>query len=350
MRVRPDNPQSNNLPPGLTETQVAEAVKKSGYPLQIVVAELLKPQFGVQQEWSYIDEDGDQLRSLDVVAERPLYEFSNENRPRIRPTLDLLVECKQSDMPFVFFLTSERMLGFEFPRTAGLFQENIKISTDDNPSTWTLPINRVLDLVKEPFIVDSVDYCATFSKCVRKGSSIELSGTDAFHGIILPLIKALKHFLRHERPPETAFYHDLHLVLPVAVLDAPMIAVQVTNAGNELVQTPWIRVVRHESEDNETLTQRSHLYAVDVVHRDFFAEWLTKHVTPYAEKFAAAALRHQTELATGAGYAAGMRKNSWGSIESRLRPRLLADRVERVGLVAKTIGRVVRALIGTRKK
>jgi len=51
--------------------------------------------------------------------------------------------------------------------------------------------------------------------------------------------------------------------------------------------------------------------AIDVVHKDFFDDWVKRHVEVYAQKFATVALRHQTEIARGSGYVAGMGVNSW---------------------------------------
>ena len=51
--------------------------------------------------------------------------------------------------------------------------------------------------------------------------------------------------------------------------------------------------------------------AIDVVHKDFFDDWVKRHVEVYAQKFATVALRHQTEIATGSGYVTGMGVNSW---------------------------------------
>src|SRR4029077_15136999 len=142
----------------LTEAQVADAIRKSGYPLQVVVAELLRPDFGIEQEWSYVDKDSGQLRSLDIVAERRLFEFDDQTQPRIRPTLDLLIECKQSDLPFVFFLSSDKVVSHQFPAIAGLFKDTINITTDDDPSSWTMSVVDALDLSEDPFIFDDVDY------------------------------------------------------------------------------------------------------------------------------------------------------------------------------------------------
>jgi hypothetical protein len=75
MNNSPENPSTNQLGPGLTEDQVLGAVVKSGYPLQTVVGDILrakladiKAMFRVQEEWSYIDRDTKELRTIDFGA------------------------------------------------------------------------------------------------------------------------------------------------------------------------------------------------------------------------------------------------------------------------------------------
>ena len=104
MKAAAGNPSGNVIGAGLHESQVEEAVRRSGYPLQTVIARALSTAFHVREEWSYIDADTAELRTLDLLAERPFYE--SDVHSRVRPTLDLLIECKQSDLPYVFFLAS----------------------------------------------------------------------------------------------------------------------------------------------------------------------------------------------------------------------------------------------------
>lgn len=337
MQSHPGNPPSNKLPTGLSEAQVVNAVEESGYPLQIVVSEMLRSRFFVQQEWNYIDEDTKQLRAIDILAEQRLYNIKEKPQPRIRPTLNLLVECKQSDLPYVFFLSPEKVISREFPAIAGLFDDSIRIITDNDPSSWRISIIDALGLTREPFILKDVEYSMTFSKCVRKGPSVELSGTEAFQGLVLPLVKSLRYFQKHEAPPKTAFYHDCHLVLAVAVLDAPMVAVRVRPNANETIHMPWIRVVRHESIESEDWTERSRRHAIDVVHKDFFETWINTHVAAYGKRFSEAALRHQTEIATGQGFVPDMWANR-DKVEENLRPRLKKENIGRMGLIARNIG------------
>jgi hypothetical protein len=318
MNQHSDNPPTNRLGPGLNERDISAAVEKSGYPLQTVVADFLRTKFdGVQEEWCYLDKNSADLRAIDVLAAKFLFTF--QEHPRIRPTLNLLIECKQSSMPYMFFLTPHKPVLFEFPVIAGLANERIKISTDDDKSTWNYSILHVLGLLQHAFI-KTPDYCTTFSKCVRKGSEIELSGSESFYGLVLPVLKSLYHFQEAEKPPHTARYFDAHLAIGIGVVDAPMVGVRAAATSNELTLIPWVRVLRHEYLKDAEKWDRSKLLALDVIHKDFLQLYIENHVLPFAKTFGALALKHQEILATGKGFAKGMGKNSWGDIESRIEP------------------------------
>ena len=200
MKQLPDNPPSNHLGPGLSEIDVSNAVERSGYPLQTVVADLLRESgYDVQEEWSYLDRDTKELRTIDIFAEKLLFDLEEEV-PKVRPTLNLLIECKRSVMPYVFFLSVAKPVLSDFPLIAGLPKPEIMISTDDDASIWVRPVLHALGLESHPFFEQRhpffqyPEYCTTFSKCVRRGSDIELSGSESFHGLVLPILKSAHHF------------------------------------------------------------------------------------------------------------------------------------------------------------
>jgi hypothetical protein len=317
MNGEPTNTPENQLGPGATEQQVFEAVRKSGYPLQTVIASSLRMDFSVQEEWSFLDNDTGALRTLDIWASRRIY---NE-QPLVRPILDLLIECKQSDLPFVFFISATKPWLREFPYFAGLAQDRIVVRTDDNPSTYNTSILSALSLEEHPFMRDAVESCMSLSKCVRKGKEIELSGTDAYQNVVLPLVKALRYFKKQEQPPKTAVYFDCHVPLAIAVIDAAMVAARVENNTSSLRLTPWVRVVRHEAVEAEHWSNRTQSFGVDVVHRSFFDKYLQQHAIPFALKFAPLAVKHQKELSSGKGFVPGMGANWSTNIEARLRAK-----------------------------
>jgi hypothetical protein len=326
MQTSENNPNSNHLGPGINDDDVISAITKSGFPLQTIVAQRLRRDFNVQDEWSYIDRDTKEIRTIDILASRVLYNFADKNHPRIRPTLNILIECKQSILPYVFFLSPNSPWLSEYPILSGLFKNSIILSTDDDASTYNDTIIQALGLNNHPFVIEGPRYSMTFSKCARKGSDLELSGTEAYQGLVLPLVKSMLHFQSAATPPPTAYYFDCHLTIPLAVLDAPMIGVDAEN--NNPILLPWIRVVRNESYEKEDQSERFKTYAIDVIHKDFLDTYLQEHLLPFANHFSDLALKHQTEIATGEGYATGLSKR-WHPIEERLQPRELKIKAAR---------------------
>jgi len=321
MKQAPNNPPGNTLAAGTTDALVADAISRSGYPLQVTVATMLRHQMWVQEEWAYLDRDTKELRSLDIRAGVHLYDLKG-TQPRIRPQLDLLIECKQSELPYVFFVSPMKsQWPPDFPVFAGLAHRTIEVATDHDRSTWSFGVVQSLGLESDAFLATEPLLCTTFSKCVRKGKDLELSGTESYQALTLPLVKAMAHLQDSEAPPKTAYYFDLYLGIGVAVLDAPMIAVDVKPTGNDLTMAPWIRIVKHEYLDDREWWDRSRWFALDVVHKDFLRDYIDQHVMLFAKRFAERALRHQNELATGVAFVPGMAKDSWTNIEQRLQPR-----------------------------
>lgn len=317
MKSSKDNPSTNKLKPGITDTDVDKAIKKSGYPLQTIIANKLREYFYCQEEWSFIDGKSKELRSLDIMAQTSLYDFE-KGQPRARPILNLLIECKQSELPYVFFLSPDKLSTWDYPYISGLFHKTLTISTDDSVSTWTLAISHALGIDRDDFLVNSVPSSMTFSKCVRSGKDIVLSGTDSYLGLVMPLIQSIKHFDEAEAPVKTARYFDTHLPFAIGVIDAPMVGVTVEENKHKSELIPWVRVFRHESYKNEDRLERQKIFAVDIVHKDYFDTFINKHLMPFAKKYADLIIKHDTVIADGKGFAKRMGKDSWKDIEGRL--------------------------------
>jgi hypothetical protein len=318
--------------------QLQAAVDRSGYPLQSVVGDLLRPEFVVHEEWSYIDRNTRELRAIDLRADVHLHGWNPQ--PRVRPQLTLLIECKHSELPYIFFRSGSLHTLLEHPHIAGLRSQEIVISSDDDASTWTYTVIHALDLHEDPFQGDPV-YATTFSKCVRKGAELELSGVDAYNGLVLPLIKTLAHLSVAEAPPKTAWYFDAHLAVALGVLDAPMVCVQTEADVNAINMCPWVRVVRHEYDEGGRPWDRNRLWAVDIVHRDFLRAYLDAHLMPFAKRFAERVLRHPTELATGQAFVPKMGADGWGPIEGRLKARGLTEKVKRTRIIGRNVLRLL---------
>jgi len=311
----------NVLPPGLSLEQLEAALLQSGYPLQTAVSQLLRTKFHVLPEWGFHDRVSGTLRTLDMLALNPLVEVTSDES-RVRPGLALLIECKRSDLPFVFF--SEHDLpglnSSEFPPVCGLLHDKITMTTDDDRSSWLFRPLHAFELDESPFI-KNVEACSVFSKVVRKGSTVELSGTEAYSNIMMPLMSAVEHFVKVSNPPSTFHWFDAFLVVPIAIIDAPMVAFDATESEGRVRYTSWHRVFRNEpGEEARVWAHLGSTSAVDVVHRDYFDTYLTDHLMPFAQRFAELTVQHNHELATGKAFASGLGENSWTNIEQRMRP------------------------------
>lgn len=204
MKSAASNPPENQLHAGLTEDMLRDAVTASGYPLQtLVAAKLLDFGFQISEEWVFVDDRSGQPRTLDLHASRRLYDRS-QGQERVRPQLALVVECKRSDMPYVFFASSTRPgRGGQAVSVAGLKTTGITISTDDDRSTWTFSVIQALGLADHPFVADPPCVALSFSKAARRGKCLELSGSDPYHSLVLPLTKALGGYAARIAPPAT---------------------------------------------------------------------------------------------------------------------------------------------------
>jgi hypothetical protein len=88
----------------------------------------------------------------------------------------------------------------------------------------------------------------------------------------------------------------------------------------------------HESE-------RSQVFAIDVVHKDFLGDYIDRHAVPFAEQFAELAIKHHNVLADARGFVPGMRKEWRSNFETRLKT---------AGVIAA--GKRVRASFRSNKK
>lgn len=313
------NPETNQLPEGVKMDDIVQAIDSSGYPLQTIIAQkLLERHFHIQDEWSYLDSQSDTLRTMDIIANKRLWD-KKEYQPRIRPELNLLIECKQSILPYIFFLNSTKPYLYEFPLIAGVPNEMIKISSNDTKSTFTVPIYTAIGLHNEIFFRETPEFCSTFSKCSRKGKNIELSGSEAYNGLVFPLIKAAQYFERSHRPKPSHLYFDGHLTIPLGIVDAPMLGVRVSENGNEIFPLPWVRVLKHEAIENDDTHEKQKLMAIDVVHKDYFDIYMEEQLIPFAKLFGERIHKHEKVLLNGKGFIRNMEKK-WPTtdIEERI--------------------------------
>lgn len=313
MRMDKDNPQNNKLGPDISESDLHEVIRKSGYPLQIVVDRILtKHNLDTQLEWTYLDTQTNTERNIDMFARGDVIEADYE-KLQVIPQIGLLVECKRSDLPYIFFLVDTQDDWYDVPICTGLAKEEIEISSAGGiTSEFDIPLTLSLDELD--FCKGQIRRSMSFTKCVRNPKLV-LKGDEPFNEIVLPLLKSAKDFKKRAKAPKKALNVDCHLLLCIAVLDAPMIGVQVQDKSNDLVALPWIRVIRSLTGENDLWSGKENEFFIDIVHKDFLDRYLRDYMAPFVSEFGKRVMKHQKVLFKCKGYV----KDIQQPIEGQLR-------------------------------
>lgn len=279
------NPPQNRLPRALPEERLREAVARSGYPLQSVVAAELQKTFVVTEEWGFPDRTTHEHRTLDIFAYKKLPE-ENRGGLLIGPSVALLVECKRSALPYVFFrsvATEWCSRTRDFPTITGL--QRLELHAGDR--TREVTPSECLGLSAEPFVAAGPPVCTLLAGATgggtrkpdkasaskgedgdadqpHQGKNIRITGTEAYHSTLLPLISATEHLRDYYRAGTSPLFPTV--AFAVCVLDAPMVLSDGGPQDFALSMVPWVRVVRQEK------TKHSHGYlhrqhVIDFVHR-----------------------------------------------------------------------------------
>jgi hypothetical protein len=289
MRQEHNNPEQNVL--SIPEEDLRKAIESSGYPFQSVAIDTIlkamsqyRSKSWTQEEWAYIDKDTGDVRTLDGLISVTLDSrkaqteagYPTDPRAQLRKHFDILVECKQSELPFIFFIRNSR-LG-EVPRLAGLPYDQIKIrDTPDQVGAVVMSVYDILQVSDLPFVSEDGIPAVSMTRVHRKGSKFDVSGEESFRSLALPLLKATDHYLEITKPKRRpAIYSDLRMVFPVAVLNAPMVGVFMENGTPEMIMAPFFRVFRAQPDDPNTPEhlQFNELSYFDVVHIGFLEDYI----------------------------------------------------------------------------
>ena len=308
VRKDPRNPEENEISTGVSEKGLVDAINKSGYPLQGIVADEIQSEYNVTEEWGYIDRDTEEHRSLDLFGWK-----TSESYENIFPTVALLVECKRSIHPYVFFKNVVNRDFRDVPRVAGLTKTSSKLFSTSGPTTEDAFPAEVIGLTDHSFIADGPANCASFSRATIAGKKAQLSGATSYNSLLLPLVKAIDHCTMIYKPQSQPNTLRPVLVLGLSVLDAPMILVESPETASDPVLTPWIRVSRQESQKQGERHKTVH-YSIDCVHVNFLPTFLQEHLNPFTRFFFDRALKMSGVFFRG-GRVENINDWSWEEVE-----------------------------------
>jgi hypothetical protein len=295
------NPPENAIPTGIKEEELVRCITSSGFPLQGTVAHSIRDKYQLTEEWSYIDRDTGELRSLDIFAYKSLGEIG-----MFRPRIIILIECKSSIHPYVFFQNAVQT-SMQFPSICGARMVEIR-STAQPSSHSQVPLSRALGLADTAF-AKAPAICSAFTQAIANGKKVTVSGTDPFNSIVMPLVKSNDHAkLTYGRIPDHKTEFPT-LVLNVCVVDAPMVLVGNPDNGQSVQLQPWARVLRSEAKADDFRRTYYVDYIVDVVHRGYLSQFFDQHVAKFSETFCDR-LGEKESVVTNGGVVADL--NSWG--------------------------------------
>ncbi|MFF9864090.1 hypothetical protein ACF1G0_01470 [Streptomyces sp. NPDC013953] len=279
-------PEYAHLKAGVTGSDLLEAVRRSGYPLQAAVADKLQQALSendiwgeVQEEWAYIDRESGQARALDVFADIPLSRSAKGGEAHCR--LNILIECKQSELPYVFFLRKEApQNSVAFPEIIGTAGPDMQIFAPVNDGkmppnfSYLLSVHDALACHEFQVFDNPPFHAISLTKAARRGGSkLELTGEDAYRSITLPLLKSADHLTsiapRGDRDP-------IRFLASLAVVDAPMIGTLQHDGKNVFLAVPWVRMSYLEPFNERQSWNRtaSKVRYFDVVHSSRLSRYL----------------------------------------------------------------------------
>jgi len=287
----------------MQEEAFRKAILTSGYPLQIkVAAALAQRDFYLIEEWAYTDADEDVRRALDVFGTLVVGPNSGDSEDgEIELALALLVECKQSSHPLVFFESVVQPVLHDFPLMAGNGPaRTIRISPEP-ASNWSvsMPVPQFLGVESMNF-ASAPPKTAAMSRAEAKGSKVQVSGDQPYRSLSLPLSKALTtyrtYWQQSRRSRGEAFL--LRAPLGIAVVDAPLVIVGHQEPEPVMSPVSWARlIIREPVPLKRDVWARIGYQVIDVVHYTFFDNYLDSELLPFARD-----LRARISNAHGAVY------------------------------------------------
>ena len=289
----PESRPYSELPSGFELSSLAEAVSRSGYPLQADVSRIIVDalssvhgaNWSIQEEWAFLDSDSGKTRSIDILVDSPL--LTSTDRALFTPILNLVAECKQSANPHVFFLRSTPpSLRYSYPEISGLPHQYVKYFVQEG-SNWQpafqMNLHDVLKIWDLAFFKYPCPFAVSFAKAHKPRKAVELSGEEAYQSLTLPLMKAAD-YLKQAAKSTVAKRHRPRMILCLAVIRGPMFGAYYDGENHQLAPVPWVRLSRLEPGiDANTGTAESIVRYIDVVHESVLSVYLSSAIKASCE-------------------------------------------------------------------
>jgi hypothetical protein len=295
-----------------TDDEVLAAIDSAGWLLEQQAARVLDAQgFATRPSWAFRDPDNPtNSRELDVWSVTHIFD---EPLGKIEISVNVLVECKQSDMPYC-------AIGQELPEYRRM----------GNPAEHTLPVSYVpskyddeTNTLDYQYAWDAFDFRSISARHglsefratqltrleSKDGKKWRASNEGIFSTATYPLAKAIRAFQESHNPgnyvhspptkplvevAEARGSVKLFLRFPVILISCPLYVVDAGSESPVLTMADWVRLQRHLVSEHV-----KGLFEFDIVTRDYFPQYLEQNVLGFAnaiaEQVSAAPFRYTGE-------------------------------------------------------
>ena len=229
---------------------IEEDIKRSGFPLEIEVSSILKKDgWTVRNQAYYIDEDEGKAREIDIVAYKAFFEkFWDHDRLHI----SLVIECKKSSKPWVFFTTSKEKRFFGIPFGVIKHWADPELRYSIYFSQWVQKKSHyTYSHFKEQAIIAYEPF--------KKGK-----GQEIFEATY-QVIKALNFELeQNKKSPSLVPMRPIFILYPAIVCDGHLFECRLQNGDMKIVPTDYLQY----------LVERKELFLIDVIKKEFLQQYL----------------------------------------------------------------------------
>jgi hypothetical protein len=227
--------------------RIEEDMKLVGFPFEIEVTSVLKKSgWNVQNQVYYLDKNEGKPRSVDIIASKAWFEdFGAYDRLNI----NLVIECKKSVKPWVFFMTPKdgRLFDFSFFYVKNFSEPQLERS-----------IGFIEWAKKHIHYVSLAEECAVISyEPFKKGEGREI--LEATHQVTNALTDRLEFFAKARKltPMQPAF-----LLYPVIVFDGHIFEYGSQGEGLRLSKSRYLQYLMMQE------------FLVDIMEKNFLSDYL----------------------------------------------------------------------------
>jgi hypothetical protein len=250
------------------ETKILNELIKTGFPTEVVCAGILqKKGWRVTHNPSYIDDIEGISREYDI---RSYKNWSFHNPEGTEKYLDvfLLIECKKSDKPWVFFTTEATHDGVNLGKY--LHTPNNWLFTNYNSTN-----GRISDslLLKNHHYFQKSNLARTFYEPFKGHESADVN-VQTIYSAVMSSIKATLFHVKAEN-----WSNGARIYYPVIIFNGNLFEAVVKSYEDiEIHQTPFTQLsfnyIIPQNVDDEAVTSNQKTFIVDIVHETYFSDYL----------------------------------------------------------------------------